>query len=208
MKIPIFVRGTKENIDIAIERGEIKYPAYIWEKRSGEWWFLNENNVIEKSASHKPVTALVGTLENPIIVSGIEEDGIYAVKGIYRIAPFESATMYSTNSFVLFMVKTVESNRKIKRIAEDGIQDFVVTEEDFTVDRYVTEQYLDSKGYVSQETMDEKLAEIEEELKVYVDEQIGDQVGDIVEEVLEKEVTVATSEQIRELFDDDDNGGN
>lgn len=207
-KIPVFVRGTEENIYTAIENHEIKYPAYIWEKRSGEWWFLNENNTIEKGSSYKPVTPLTGNLEHPIVLSQLEEDGLYAVKGIYFIAPLPSATMYSTETFVLFVVKTVNGARKIKRIAEDSIEDFTVTENEITKDSYITEVYLDGKGYVDQETLDGKLAEIEETLKAYVDDQIGDQVKGIVEEVLGEEVTVATEEDIRGLFDDDESGGN
>ena len=208
MRLPVFVAGTDENIMQAIADGKIKYPAYIWERRSGEWWFLDNNGLVLKNASHTPVTSLTGTLENPVIISELAEDGLYAIKGIYRLASVPGATLYSTNTYVLVSIRTEGNAKKIKRISEGSIEDYTIEDGTLTIDKYVTESYLVSKGYVSQDTMDEKLTEIEADLRDYVDGQIGGRVGEIVEEVLDKELTLATSDQIRELFNDDENGGN
>lgn len=175
-KIPVFVRGTEENIYTAIENHEIKYPAYIWEKRSGEWWFLNENNTIEKGSSYKPVTPLTGNLEHPIVLSELEEDGLYAVKGIYIIAPFDYMTMYSTDTYVLFVVKTVDDEKRIKRIGADSIEDYVVTSEKASRNDYITEQDLVDSGYIDKTTFDSKIAEVEDELHAYVDLKIEEDI--------------------------------
>ena len=200
MKIPVFVRGSKANIDTAIANGEIKYPAYIWEKSSGEWWFLNENNTIEKGASHTPVTALSGTIEAPITISAIDEDGLYAVKGVYRIAPYENMTLFSTNSYVLFFIKTYSGEKRIKRIAEDEINDYIIANDTVTTDNYITEQSLMARNYVDSDTLSESIAEVEQSVKDYVDRQIGDSVPDIIGEEIDKKVVPATEDEIRSLF--------
>ena len=137
---------------------------------------MNENNTIEKGSSYKPVTPLTGNLEHPIVLSQLEEDGLYAVKGIYIIAPCDYMTMYSTDTYVLFVVKTVDDEKRIKRIGEDSIEDYVVTSDKASRNSYITEQDLVDGGYIDKTTFDSKIAEVEDELHAYVDLKIEEDI--------------------------------
>lgn len=200
MRIPIFVRGKAENIYKSIDRGIIRYPAYIWEMDSGEWWFLNEDNEVEKNASHKPIAPTVGTIENPVVISELRYDGLYAVKGVYKISNLDGATLYSSDSFVLFTLKTANDRKYIKMISESELVDYVVEDNKMTANKYVTEEYLNDFEYVVQHTLDEKIAEVEQELYDYIDGQIATRVVEIVDERIDAKVVPASDKEIDDLF--------
>lgn len=201
MRIPIFVRGKEENIYKSIDRGIIRYPAYIWEMDSGEWWFLNENNEVEKNASHKPIAPTVGTIEKPVVISELRYDGLYAVKGVYKVSNLDGATLYSSDSFVLFTLKTANNRKYIKMISESELVDYVVEDNKMTVNKYVTEEYLVDFEYVVQQTLDDKIAEVEQELYDYIDGQIATRVVEIVDERIDAKVVPASDKDIDDLFD-------
>ena len=122
------------------------------------------------------------------------------MKGVYRIAPYENMTLFSTNSYVLFFIKTYSGEKRIKRIAEDEINDYIIATDTVTTDNYITEQSLMARNYVDSDTLSESIAEVEQSVKDYVDRQIGDSVPDIIDEEIDKKVVPATEDEIRSLF--------
>ena len=138
MLVPIFAHGKMENVQKAIDTGNVKYPAYIWIADLGQYGFLNKNNELEIIG----IPQLTGTIDNVVILSSLT-DGLYQIRGQYKITQ-DYVTTFNCDSYALVIVQTVDDIKKIRRITADDLTTYNI-EEDLSVtsDEIVTKEYLD-----------------------------------------------------------------
>lgn len=195
MKSPIFAHGSLAGVQRLVDEGTIKYPAYCWVTDTNQYYFLNENNEFECIG----LPEVKGTLGHDIIVASLD-DGIYKITGNYKITENDTTT-FSTSSFIFGIVSSEELYKKIKIISAGDIYDYIVT--DGGVNRrthYVTDQFLEDNGYVTEEIVDAKLLAmetiLEDELKSYVEMELLDTVPEIIDRTIQR----CGEEAIRDLF--------
>lgn len=200
MKAPVFAYGTMDALEKAIEKGKIKYPAYVWLKDTLQYAFINKNQQIELVGLPK----LTGTLDQQLILSELS-GGVYEIKGQYKITE-NAETVFLSASYVIAIIKRTEDGAKVRLITADNIYDFTTEGEDIIeTDKNVTVKYLEEHNYVTEQQVDDKIAVMEitlkEELVHYVDEIIADQIAALLPEELNKILQPYTLDDIRNLFD-------
>lgn len=93
----------------------------------------NYNNLTEA-----PIINLVGTLSNTVIVTTLS-DGLYKIKGQYKISASDDTTYLSANGDLLI----VDENY-IKRITKDAINNYIVNDGVVTKVTYVTDDEIET----------------------------------------------------------------
>lgn len=199
MLAPIFTHGTYANTIKAIEDGKIKYPGYCWISDRGEYGFINKDNQLEVIG----IPELTGTIDNKIILSSLD-DGLYQVKGQHKITA-DHATTFDSGSFILVVVQTIGGVKKVRRITADELTTYTIGEDlSVEVDEVATKDYLDEKGYVTEDFVDEKIAAMEAVILADVEAALPDMLEPIlrpvVEDVVDQTIQSETDENIRELF--------
>ena len=200
MKAPVFAYGTMDALEKAIEKGKIKYPAYVWLKDTLQYAFINKNQQIELVGLPK----LTGTLDQQLILSELS-GGVYEIKGQYKITE-NAETVFLSASYVIAIVKRIENGAKVRLITADNIYDFTTEgEEIIGMDKNVTVNYLEEHKYVTEQQVDDKIAVMEitlkEELVHYVDEIIADQIAALLPEELDKILQPYSLDDVRSMFD-------
>ena len=199
MKAPVFAYGSYESLVKAIADGKIKYPTYCWLKDTLQYAFVNKQGEIELVGIPK----LTGTLEREILMNELP-DGVYEIRGQHKIA--ESAeTVYLSASYIVGIVASDGDTKKIRRITADDVDDWEVTDGVATkVRTYVTDQYLEEKGYMTETDVDSKIAvmqeTLEQEMKDYVDSIIAEQVAELVPEYIDIYIGTVPPEDVQDLF--------
>ena len=197
MKYPTFAHGKMVNIQKAITDGKIQYPSYIWCTDLDVYCFLNKDGELEQCG----IPQLTGTLENEIILSSLD-DGLYEVKGRHKITA-SHATTFDCSGFILVVVQTIGVVKKVRRITADELSVYTI-QEDLTVsvDEVATKDYLDEKGYTTEEQLDEKIAVLKAELEDEIEVLVEPVVEPMVRAIIDAEIQPEDDENIRDLFDD------
>lgn len=196
MLAPIFTHGTYENTIKAIEAGKIKYPCYLWISDRGQYGFLNKDNQLEVIG----IPELTGTIQNKIILSSLD-DGLYQIKGQYKITD-DHPTTFDSTSFLLVVVQTIGGVKKITTIASDEVIRYKIGDDlSVTEDAYITEAYLKDKGYTTQEELDIKIAVLKKELEDEIEELVAPVVEPLVKRIIDEEIQPEDDEEIKNLFD-------
>lgn len=187
MLTPVFTHGTYEHTIEAIQQGKIKYPCYCWITDRGQYGFLNKSNELEVIG----IPEFTGTLEEPIILSSLN-DGIYQVKGIHKVIS-DAGTTFSSASFIIVIIQTIDGEQKIRRITADEIYDYTVSNGEITHETtQVTTDYLDEHGYVTEDVVDSKIQAMEASMQAYIE----NRVPEIIDESLDN----YDESNIRDLF--------
>lgn len=199
MRAPVFAYGTYGALVEAIADGKIKYPTYCWLKNTLQYAFVNKQGEIEIVGIPK----ITGTLDHEIIMCELP-DGVYEIRGQHKIAE-SSETVYLSASYIVGIVASVGETKKIRRITADDIDDWEVVNGVATKARtYVTDTYLEEKGYVTESAVDTKIAVMQEtlenEMKDYVNSIIAEQVAELVPEYVDAYVGTVPLEDVRDLF--------
>lgn len=195
MKVPTFTHGTLENTRKALETGKIKYPAYCWCTDVAQYGFINKNNELEFIG----IPVMTGTLDNILILSDLH-DGLYQVKGQYKITP-TGETIYSSSIDVITIIQTKNNIKRICMITTDDITTYSVDSElNITQDSVVTESYLDSKGYASADYVDTKLLVMEEKIKSEMYSYINTELDQHIEDLINSNVLPVDDSDVEKLF--------
>ncbi len=203
MRAPVFAYGSYEKLVAAVASGKVKYPTYCWLYDTAQYAFVNKEKHIEIAGLPK----LTGTMESPLILSAFP-DGVYEVKGEYRVA-VESDTTYLSASYINVIVATGSNGeKKVRRITNDEIDDFVVVNDEITdYDFVITKKYLEDNHYATEGYVDDMAAalrvSIAAELKDYVDVIIGEQIAELVPLEVAKSIEPVPEENIQEMFNGD-----
>lgn len=201
MKAPVFAYGTMDALVKAIEKGKIKYPAYVWLKDSLQYAFVNKELGIEVVGLPK----LTGTLDNQIVLSELD-GGVYEVKGQYQVVD-GAETVFLSASYIIVIVRHRDNETKVRIITADNIFDFtVVNGEIVETDQNVTVKYLTEHEYVTETQVDDKIAAmavtLEQEIKDYVDSIIQQQIEELLPEEVDKLFSPVDENDVRKLFED------
>lgn len=195
MKTPIFAHGTYDKVLVAIEKGTIKYPAYVWIDDQDTYSFLNKDGELEICGIPK----IVGTLEKAVILSSLD-DGLYEVRGQHKITA-DHPTTFDSSGFILVVVQTIGGVKKVRRITADELTVYTIGE-DLSVEEneVATKEYLDDKGYTTEEQLDDKIAVLKAELEDEIEVLVEPVVRPLVEEIIDREIQPENDDRIRELF--------
>ena len=198
--IPTFAHGTLAQVRQGIEDGRLKYPSYIWLDDSDQYAFLNKTGELEICAMPK----YVGTLENPIILSSLN-DGLYEISGQHKITA-DHLTTFDSSGFILVVVQTVDDVKKVRRITADEMSEYIIDGEEVTVNEVATKEYLDEHGYMTEPDVDAKIAAMKVVIMADVEAALPDMIEPIirpvVEEVVQESIQPESDDNIRHLFDE------
>ena len=200
MKAPVFAHGSLAELQSAIQTGKIKYPAYCLVYDTLQYAFVNKQAEIELVGMPKHT----GNVEVPLILAELD-NGVHMVSGSYKMTR-DSENVHSSIAYFLVLVNKEGADTYIRTITANEISDFVINSEGGAIktDTVVTTEYLEEKGYTTEEELDVKVealkVSVEEELKEYVDETVPTQVALLVPEEVQKYVSTATEEEIQDLF--------
>lgn len=203
MKAPVFAYGTLEKLQAAVQSGKLQYPSYCWIADTSQYAFVNKKGVIEYTGIPK----LTGTLDNQIVLSDLT-DGVYEITGQHVIVEGSDPTFLSA-SYIIAIVATDGTTKKIRRITADEMTDYDVSDSAISnTSVYVTSDYLEQHHYATEGYVDVKMeamkTSIENELKEYIggiiDEQVKTLVSEYVPEEVERQIQPVDQEDIRGLF--------
>lgn len=187
MLTPIFAHGTYENTIKAIEDGKLIYPAYLWISDLKQYGFLNKHDELELIG----IPEYTGTLENTLILSTFE-DGLYQVKGQYKITE-DYETTFSSFSPVIVVIQTINGRKTIRRITADELTTYTITGDlSVNVNEVATQDYLDQHHYATEEYVDRQVAAMEELLL--------ETLPDIIETKIDEMIQSIDNDDIRDLF--------
>lgn len=131
-----------------------------------------------------PIKNIGGTLTSTIIISDLE-DGIYKVKGQYMIGG-NNTTLQSSSEDTYFIVTHEKDRTSITSICGKSILlYFIEADGNYLFDRYITENWLESKNFVTSENIQE-----------YVREAIGENINQVVSEILDERIDIALENKI------------
>ena len=186
------------------------YRGYIVNQKNGKFivtplWEHSEP-IDYDTLGNRPIVNLVGTLDEPIMVSELD-DGIYRIKGQYKISDLEK-TIYLSASDILMTVSKNNQNIEIKKITSDNITDYIITNSDISKNTYVTEQYLKDNNYTTTSYVDTKIEALEvsikEDMRGYVQEAItevfGEELDKRIDDRIDEKIVPMSDSQIRNLF--------
>ena len=186
------------------------YRGYIVNQKSGKFtvtplWEHSEP-IDYDTLGNRPIVNLVGTLDKPIMVSELD-DGIYRIKGQYKISDLEK-TIYLSASDILMTVSKNNQNIEIKKITSDDITDYIITNSDISKNTYVTERYLKDNNYTTTSYVDTKIEALEvsinEDMKSYVQTVIEkfftEELDKRIDDRIDEKIVPMSDSQIRNLF--------
>lgn len=197
---------------VSILNGD-KYTAYVVNQDSNGVYSattLSAENVDYNNLGNRPIENLVGTLDVPIMIDGLNT-GMYKVKGQYKISATDITTYLSTDGD-LFIVEISATEKFIKRFTKKTIQDFVISDGEIKKNTYITEEYLADNGYSTNDYVDVKLTAFETSIKndieSYVEQTVEDiiinKVDTIIDErldvKLDERIQISTNEEVEDFF--------
>lgn len=182
------------------------YRGYIVNERDGKYivapLWEHPNPIDYDTLGNRPIINMIGTLDNPIIVSDLE-DGNYNIKGQYKISDLIE-TVYLSGSDALFIVKKTEDSINIKMITSDNITDYQITNGNIVSNKYVTEDYLKSNNYATSDYVDNKISALEqlikEDMEQYMDSILGEVLDEKIDSRIDEKIIPTTNSQINDLF--------
>ena len=171
------------------------YRGYIVNSVDGQFTVTplweNPEQIDYNTLGNRPIVNLEGTLGNTIIVDELD-NGIYNIKGQYKIDSSDVTINISANE-ILFMVEKSDDSIKIKQISHDNITDYLVLDGVITSDTYITSEYLSQCDYATKEYVDIKIAALQESINENVREYIADivdeQLGIVLDEKIENSMS-------------------
>lgn len=141
-----------------------------------------------------PIKMLIGSLVVPVTISSLD-DGVYKVRGQFIIGGNNTSVRSSADD-VLFLVSHDDDTHSttITQIQGKSILLYFIQQDgDYTTDKYITEQWINDKNFVTSA-----------EIKDYVQEQINATVSDLVDqkldEALDKKLGGLESSDIASIF--------
>lgn len=168
--------------------GTVAY--YAWNAKEHIWEDTTLANTIQR---------LVGTLENPIVLSELPSN-VYLIYGQYKISP-NDPTMHITFSDILSLVNSEGVQQYIKVIDNRSIGDYIVELGDITLNTtYVTTDYID-KTYATKAYVNEKFDILEMQIQELIST-LDDRIRVIAREEDRLYSTDIEKSYIDNLFDD------
>ena len=186
------------------------YRGYIVNQKSGKFivtplWEHSEQ-IDYDTLGNRPIVNIVGTIEEPIMVSELE-NGIYRIKGRYKIT-INDITTYLNPNYCIFIISRDSNNILIKKISNEEIIDYTVSDDVITTNLTITEDFLNKNGYTTISYVDKKIEALEllfkEDIKSYIQEEINklfnEELNSKIDNRIDAKILSATEEEIASLF--------
>lgn len=174
-----------------------KYEAYVVNLSASDIYTVDPLSITSDtifdydSLGNRPIDNIYGEdPANPVVLEDLES-GIYKVNGNYKISE-SSDTVFSSMSNNLFIVSHEDGVTTVKKIGTD-ITDYIINESgDISETSVATIQYLEEKGYITQDDLTNKLAALDyiskEEAETYISELISETVETLVADAIEQQL--------------------
>lgn len=171
------------------------YRGYIVNSVDGQFTVTplweNSEQIDYNTLGNRPIVNLEGIVGNTIIVDELD-NGIYNIKGQYKIDSSDITLNISANE-ILFMVEKSDDSIKIKQISHDNITDYLVLDGVITSDTYITSEYLSQCDYATKEYVDIKIAALQEsinnDVQKYIADIVDEQLGTVLDEKIENSMS-------------------
>ena len=169
---------------VRVNGGEDPAQYYAWNADTQTWDFLEVFGIPE----------IVGLTKQPVILSELDE-GLYRVKGTYKISPTYGMITLTPIDHIVFVSKQGDEVQ-IKVITDSAMTDYQVEDEDVTfVNEYATYQYV-ANNYATIVYVDNKVAAIEAQIS-----EIETNFRERVLEVMNDSLDNISEQYINNLFD-------
>lgn len=145
-----------------------------------------------------PIKELVGTLDNPLVLSSLET-GMYSIVGQYTIDDLLSTVFLSTSPS-LFIIANNSDTVEIKKISNREIVDYVISNGEITTESILTSEYLKENGYITERWFDEKMVVLASEISNSVLEEVSNGLDAKIDTRISELFTYATESEINLLF--------
>lgn len=194
--------STYEGQIVSILNNDV-YSAYIVNKDYKDSYYVTPLNIYDgvidyNSLGNKPITNLVGTLDNNIIIDELD-NGIYSVSGLYKIST-KCNTLFSTTYPTVFLVDKSDEINYVKKITAKEIINYSISDV-INTSTIVTSEYLESKGYVASDYVDAKIAALnfltKDELDTYVASSVSDAVDTALGEELDNKIDQKINQKLQ-----------
>lgn len=186
-----------------------KYKGYIVNQTDDKYVVSPISESVDldyNSLGNRPIENLVGTLDSPITVSELQ-DGIYSIKGQYKISS-ELETVFLSANNNLFIVSKNNENVLIKKISSNEILDYSISSDgSISTSQVVTSEYLKENEYVTETILNEKLKALDfitrEESENYIKQMVESSINATIDEAIETKIDEKINEKIQPTSNDD-----
>lgn len=120
-----------------------------------------------------PIDKVIGTLENPVILSELPS-GVYRIVGNNYIIRDDTTYFVDATGSNLY-IRSVEDNNILK-ISTKGIIVYTFTDDGYTTDRYVTEEDVNAIKNSIMQSMPTKLSQLENDMNFVTSEEVATQI--------------------------------
>lgn len=185
---------------VAILGSKGNYSAYIVNKRPTGLFAVDPLNINDSNVTidydllgNRPIINLNGEMFNPIILN-TQSNGIYKVKGSYKISSDFDTVFYGGESYLFMIEHQEDGSVMIKRIGVGEITDFIVTTDgQVTSSAVPTTKWMEEQGYVTENYVYSLINNMNLITK--------DEIEQYVTEVVNNSVTIMVQNAVTEEFD-------
>lgn len=194
---------TYEGQLIAIAQDGV-YTAYIVNKNINGSFYVTRLSEDAKTLNYdnlgnRPIENVYGTLDKPVTVSDLD-NGIYSIKGQYKICTNDETTYLTTND-EFFLVKKDDDIVYIRKITATDIIDFqVVSDSIKSKNTYPTTEWIEKQGYATETYVNNKIAALDFMTKADVTEYVEKLINEKIDNIIDSKI----DEKIADTFSDVD----
>lgn len=152
------------------------------------------NSLSYNKLSDVPITNLIGTLTVPVTVSTLD-DGIYKIHG-QMIIGGKNTSVQSSSDDVLFLVSHDADTHSttITKVQGKSITLYFIQQDgEYTTDRYITEEWIDNKDFMSS-------ADVKTYVKNIIDDTLMEVLDEHLDAALERKIGGISQEDLNKLF--------
>lgn len=149
---------------------------------------------------NKPVINLVGTLDEPIILSNLD-NGTYSILGQYMVYP-KDITTFLNASPIIVLIEIQDGKKNIKKISSTEIIDYEINEDSISCKKYLTDLFLKENGYATISYVDNKIATLDFITKSEISEYVDSLVNEKLENILDSKIDAKIDEKIQPVEED------
>lgn len=180
------------------------YAAYIVNKNINGSFYVTRLSEDAKTLNYdnlgnRPIENVYGTLDKPITISNLD-NGIYSIKGQYKICTNDE-TIYLTTNDEFFLVKKDDDIVYIRKITATDIIDFqVVSDSIKSKNTYPTTEWIEKQGYATETYVNNKIAALDFMTKADVTEYVEKLINEKIDNIIDSKI----DEKIADTFSDVD----
>lgn len=179
------------------------YTAYIVNKNTGGTYYVTKLSKDAKTLNYdnlgnRPIDNLDGTLDDPITISDLAT-GIYKIRGQYKICSGDITTYLSSNDN-FFLVDHDGTEVAIRKITAHNIIDYAVSKNSIVSQTNIpTREWIESQGYVTEASVNEKIAALNFMTKEEVAEYVQNEVLANLEPLIDKRIDLKLNESFSQV---------